>query len=427
MIQKNGARRWRYTAEVLGALILALAALAAVFYWQRGELKWLLAPAPETAPAKPRKPAPPAAAQPPSGAVPRAPEPRVLSLDGLKVEKYLGEQSQNPDLRKSLDGLDANFLNAVKDLKDASGLYPVASDKVLLVPRPKGECLFSEAFQITLQDGGARLEVPVEPLALGWWDSREILAAGLAASILLQETPRFAQAPSWLRYGMALYLSGFGKTYSQRSLLESEKPPLQLVRPLGEAGDLAWVDGYWALKALSARKGNEAVLAWIEGMRSGKEWEEAMQSAASENFQVFDEQYRAWAVPYLKEATANRQTYLDAVALLRHQKDQQAVPLLEEFVAGHPLDLYAGNSRYFLNYARYRLGEYEAAMDGFTDLLVNAPSTTSFQGKAHYFMGRSHQLAGYAPVAVSEYRTVLLEPDNPLLVKLAQQRLKEIQ
>ena len=427
MLPQNGSRKWRYSTEVLGALAVSLVALATVLYWQRGELRWLLAPPSEAAAGKPRKPAGPPAAAQPTGTAPRSPEPRILSLGGLKVEKYSGEQSQNPDLHKSLEGLEASSTNSVKDLKDACGLYPVATDRVILVPRPKGECLFSEAFQITLQDGGARLEVPVEPLALGWWDSRELLAAGLAASILLQETPRFTEAPSWLRYGLALHLSGFGKTYSQRVLLESEKPPLQLVRPLGETGDLAWVDGYWAFKALSARKGNEAVLAWIEGMRSGKSWEEALQSAASESSQSFDEQYRTWAVAYLKDATANRQTYLDAVGLLRHQKDQQAVPILEEFVSGHPLDLYAGNARYFLNYARYRLGEYEAAIDGFTDLLVNAPSTTCFQGKAHYFMGRSHQLAGYTPVAAGEYLTVLLEPDNPLLVKLAQQRLKEIQ
>jgi tetratricopeptide (TPR) repeat protein len=226
---------------------------------------------------------------------------------------------------------------------------------------------------------------------------------------------------------MALHLSGFGATYARRALLESDRPPLQLVRPVAEAGDLAWLDGYFAVRALSARKGNEAVLAWADAMRSGKGWEEALQAAASESFGSFDEQYRAWTTAPLKELSANRQVYLDAIGLLRHQKEPEAVPILEAFVAERPLDLYAGNARYYLYYAKYRLGEYEPAIDGFTDLLVNASATTTFQSKAHYFLGRSYQLAGYAPVAAGEYRTAGLEPDNPLLIKLVQQRLKEVQ
>jgi len=426
MNPQNGSRKWRYAAELLGALLLVLAAAGAVLFWQRGELKWLLAPAPE--PGKSRRPVRTAPTPNPSAAqAPQEAAPRTLSLDGLRVERYAGEQAQNPALHKSLQSLEADFLDSVKDLKDGCGLYPTAADKVVLVPRPKSECLFPEAFQVTLQDGGARLEVPVEPLALGWWDTRQLLAAGLAASILLQEARPYAQAPSWVRYGLALELSGLGKTYAQRVLLESDKPPLQLVRPLSEAGDFAWPDGYWAVRALSARKGNEAVLAWIEGMRSGKAWDEALLAASLESLDVFDEQYRAWSTAHLKELTANRQVYLDAVNLLREQKEQQAVPLLDAFVAGYPLDLYAGNARYFLNYARFRLGEYEPAIDGFTDLVNNASATTDFQGKAHYFLGRAYQLAGYSPVAAGEFRTASLEPENSLLVKLAQQRLKETQ
>jgi TolA-binding protein len=118
---------------------------------------------------------------------------------------------------------------------------------------------------------------------------------------------------------------------------------------------------------------------------------------------------------------------LDAVALLRLQKESQAMPVLEALVRNRPLDVYAGDAKYFLNYARFREGDYEEAINGFTDLLVNAPGSTTWQGKAHYFLGRSYQLSGYWPLAIREFMLASLEPDSATLRKLARQRLAEVE
>jgi hypothetical protein len=418
---------WRYSAEVLAAVVLLFVAFAAFLAWHRKDLSWLLRPEPET----PSRRVPPSRAPSNEPSLPPAPAPpagpRVLSLEGLKIDSSAGDLASEPPVRRTVEQMESDLTGAVKDLKDACGLYPTASDKIRVTLLPKADCLFSEAFQVSLAEGGARLDLPLEPLVLKWWTPRQALAAGLAASILLQEMPRYDQAPSWLRYGLALHLSGLGETLARRTILQSERPPLQLVRPLSEAGDLTWVDGYWAVKAFSARRGNETVLAWIEGLRADMPWEEALKTCGGETFREFDAKYQEWAQAYLKGSCVNRQDFLDAVALLRRQREQEALPLLTAMVAENPLDLYSGDARYFLNYARYRQGDYEAAIDGFSDLLTNHAPTTSYQGKAHYFLARSYQLAGYAPVSAAEYLLAALEPDNPLLVKLAQQRLKEIE
>ena len=109
--------------------------------------------------------------------------------------------------------------------------------------------------------------------------------------------------------------------------------------------------------------------------------------------------YRTWTTAYLRDRCANRQDLLDAVALLRLQKEAQTIPVLEAFVKNRPLDLYAGNAQYFLNYARFREGDYREAINGYGPL-VNASGSTSWQGKAHYFLGRSYQLSGVLALAI---------------------------
>jgi tetratricopeptide (TPR) repeat protein len=349
----------------------------------------------------------------------------VASWEGLKIAPCTSDLRFDLRAKRTLDQLDQNLLDAVKDLKDASGLFPVSDNTVVIVPVSRSDAPFREAYAISTPP--VRVEIALEPLILGWWPAREALASALAESILLQEAPRYAESPAWLRHGIALHLSGFGNRFADRTLLENALAPSQLVRPLAEAGDLAWIDGYWAVQSLAARSGNEAVKRWVQGMFEGRTWTDALKDAAGETPQVFEESYRARTTAFLRDRCASRQDLLDAVALLRLQKEAQAIPILEGLVRNRPLDVYAGNASYFLNYARFRDGDYREAINGFTDLLVNAPASTTWQGKAHYFLGRSYQLSGYWPLAVREYMIAALDPDSTTLRKLARQRLAEVE
>ncbi len=422
-------RWWRLGTEALAAVLVSLALLAAVAYAHRGDLRWLWAPQAETAPVPRRQrpvppPAPPA---PPPVRTVAAPPVRILSIEGLSIEPYKGPLALDPTVEKTLGVLDSNLMDAVKDLKDRSALFPTADDVVTFVPVSARDCSFTEAFSATLDGGRVRVLLPFEPVVLKWWPARDVMSAGLTSGILLKEVPTFSDAPAWFRYGMSLYLSGFGNAYSKRAVLDSDGPPIRMIHPLSDATDTAWVDGYWAIKALVSSRGDAAAKDWIEAMRAGFGWKDALRRTTGESYGAFEAAYRTWATAYLSDQCANRQVLMNAVALLRQQKENEALPVLKKFVEDHPLDFYAGNARYFLNYARFRLGLYDRGIDGFTDLLVNAPYTTSWQGKAQYFLGRCYQLSGYGPLAVKHFELAALSPNDDLLVKLAKRRLKEIQ
>lgn len=409
----------------LTAAVLALAAAATLWVF-RGDL-WPKDPGAGVQDLRPKK-----SEEPPRPAVAsdkplRAPRSKVLSWDGLRLKPCASEVRLDPMVKPVLDLLDQGVLNAVKDLKDASGLFPVSEDRVYFEPISRKEASFREPYAVITEREGLRVELPVEPIVLDWWPARTVMASALAEAILIDAAPRFAEAPAWARHGIALRLSRFGDIFAARAILESTFPPPQLVRALDETGDLTWVDGYWAVRALAARSGDEAVKRWVQEMFEGRPWAEALQAATGETRQEFESKYRNWATANLREQCANRQELADAVALLRLQREPEAIPNLEAFVKDRPLDLYAGDARYYLYYARFREGDYREAINGFTDLLVNAPTTTSMQGKGHYFLGRAYQLSGYHPLAVREFMLAAVDPDSVLLQKLAKQRLAEVQ
>ncbi|MGC8764238.1 MAG: tetratricopeptide repeat protein, partial [Acidobacteriota bacterium] len=348
-----------------------------------------------------------------------------LSVKGLSLKPCPAPLGALPEVRRSLETLDEDLSGAVKDLKDGSGLFPTAEDTLEILPRPAAECPFAEPFQVRRLGGRWAAEVPAEPLVLGWWDRRSLLAAALAWALLGQEVPAFGEAPLWFRAGASLHLSGFGTAYLSRRILESDAP-LLLAGPLSEE-EGAWAKGVLALSALEARKGTGALRRWINLLHAGRPFWEALDGAAGESPEAFEEGYRTFGAERLKTLTASRGEFREAVALLRQGKDQAALERLQAFVEERPLDLYAGDAAYYLNYARVRRGAYREAARGFTDLLVNRPTSTHLQGKARYFLGRAYQLEGYGPLAVAEYRLAALSPDSELLRKAAAQRLKELE
>ncbi len=420
------SRVWRTLFLILLGILALAAVLGAVAWRHHGDLALLLVeetPPPACPPGRPR-PSPPAVPPPSSPPAAPAPPARTPSWEGLSVAPYAGRYAADIDALRRLGDLSQSLLDGVKDLRDASGLFPAARNRARFVPLDYADCTFREPFAVRpVAPGESRVEFAVEPLILGWWPARGLLAAALARVVLEQEASGFAAAPEWLKAGAALDLSGFGPVVETRALLEARQPPLQLAGPLG--GDDPWLRGYWAFRALRARRGGDAARSLVLALRSGADWRAAL-GAAGETPEEFEARYREWAAAYLRDRTVNRQAFLDAVALLRQRHEDQALPLLEAFVAERPLDLYAGEARYYLNYARYRTGDYDAAARGFTDLLVNAPQTTSFQSKAHFFTGRCYQLLGYGPMAAPEYAAAAREPANPRLVRLAIGRLEGV-
>jgi len=415
--------RSRVLRAAAAAVVLAGAGLLAGILLWRDDLRWLAAPEPPAVRFRPpiRTPAPPPLPSEPSP----PPVPRVLSVKGLTVQPCPPPLGAVPEVRRTLETLDEDLAGAVKDLKDGAGLFPAAENTFDVLPRPAAACAFAEPFEVRRQGGRWVAEVPTEPLVLGWWERRSLLTAALAWALLGQEVPAFSEAPLWFRAGASLHLGGFAQAYLSRRILESEAP-LLLAGPLeGEEG--AWTKGVLALEALEARKGPRALRRWINLLHAGRPFWEALAEAAGESREAFEEGYRTFGAERLKALTASRGEFQEAVALLRQGKDGAALERLRAFVEERPLDLYAGDAAYYLNYARVRRGAYREAVLGFTDLLVNRPASTHLQGKAHYFLGRAYQLDGYGPLALAEYRLAALSPDSELLRKAAAQRRKELE
>jgi tetratricopeptide (TPR) repeat protein len=422
-------RLWRLAALSSLTLLICLAALGAVIWRYRDTLAYLvMAPSPAGRPFK--KPLPPK----PSPAITVPPihvkveQKRVFSWAGLKMESYSGRLAGDFQAVQSMGDLEQSLMDAIKDLQEDSGIFPTAGDKIRFLPKDSRDCTFSEPYAVMAgSKGELRVEFPVEPLVLHWWPVREMLASALGEAILKEELPAFSDAPEWFRAGLMLNLSTFGRDYARRTILESDSPPLRLINPLAGGSSKAWVDGYWAFRAMIARQGPDSLKQVVAALRAGQSWQKALEGVTGQPLEAFTEGYRKWTEAHLRDITANRKTLLDAVTLLRERKEDQALPILHHFVQNHPLDLYAGNAEYFLNYARYRLGRYDEAINGFTGLLLNHPYTTSWQGKGHYFLGRCYQLSGYGPLALPEYRLASVSPNDQLLVKLARMRIKELQ
>ncbi len=417
----------RTVAIASAAVLLCLSALIVLFFLSRGNVARHPVPTPrkglplhlqnrkkvKAAPVL-KKTKPPSYAQQ-----------RILSTSGLRVAKYEGNNRLEKQVWKTTGELQEDLIEAVKDLKDTVGLFPTAADRITFVLKAQSNYTFSEPFFISSDGREIRVELPIEPLVLGWWKPGEILSAALAGAILEKEVPSYSKAPLWFRFGAALRLSGFGETYAHRFVINSDRRPQRLIRPLSDSGELSCLDGYWAIRSFTADRGTGALLAWIETMRAGNSCGQALALSAGENLSDFERNYYKWTSAYLGKKCANRRFLLDQVMRLRLRQPAKVIPALEKFIENHPLDWYAGNARYFLNYARFRRGNYSRAIDGFTDLLVNAPSETSWQAKAHYFLGRSYQLSGYGAIALDEFKEAALSAD-PLLKKLAKQRLKEV-
>lgn len=420
------SRLWRILfLALLGVFVLG-AALGIVAWRNRQELALLLLdepppPPPRPTPSRPVVPAPPPALPTP---VQAPPSPRALSWEGLKAHPYEGRFFADLEAMRRMGDLSQTLLEAVKDLKDAAGLFPTASNRATFTARDYAQCSFKEPFQLRLAPEGAQVEFAAEPLLLRWWPARGLFEAALCRLLLAQESSGFAAAPEWFQAGASLHLTGLGPVYERRCLLQSQRPPLQLVGPLADGLPDSWLCGYWAFEALRSRKGEEAVKALLAATRGG-DWKVALK-AVGETPEEFEKGYRGWAADSLGRRTASRADFLEAQGLLRHRKEAEALAKLEAFEKERPLDLYAGEVSYYLNYARYRLGKYDEAARGFTALLMNAPYTTSCQSKAHFFTGRCYQLQGYGPMAAPEYHIAAFEPANPLLLRLATKRQESL-
>ncbi len=424
-------RLWRTLFALLLGLFVLIACLGLVGWRHRKELAYLFIPDQPAPPriervARPETNAKQEKSEPTAKPIAAQPE-RPMSWAGLKVEAYSGRFAGDGDAARALGDLDEALVEAIKDLKDGSGLYPSAQNLAQFNPSDYQACSFKQPFSVAKGGSGWwKAQFAVEPIMLKWWAARDLFAAALCQILLDENCPGYSAAPEWFQAGLVLNLTDFGHVYETRSLLSLSVPPIQAISGLGTGRERQWLNGYWAFRSIEARRGDEAIQLILGSLQKGADWQSALK-ACGEDEAVLNLSYREWASAYLKDKTANRDNLLGMISLLREQREEEAAPLLRNFVKEQPLDLYTGDATYWLGYCNYRLGKYEDSSRELSDLLTNLPYTTSLQSKASYFLGRSYQMMGYSPMALPEYIAAAREPENPLLVQLATAKKKAIQ
>jgi len=425
---------WRFAALLSASIAILLVIAGIIIYKHRSEFSFLFVnessfPAART-PKKP--PHPKTAAELPAPVQEIAPEKsagaKVLSIENIKVLPYEGRNGAFLPVITASAGLEGSLSASAKILGGGGFVYPAAGDRLEIAPVDGLKLSSGSPYEIVPPDGSspARILLPAEQLALRYYPPEELMASAVAEALMALRSRSFAEAPEFFRRGLALYVSGLGGYYEKRFILKADREPQQMILPLTDDSSCAWANGFWAVNALRDSRGQEGVAALIREVLSGRDWKGALEAASGESFELFGQRYRKYALNYLSVLTSERSRFRKAVDMLRRINEEEGYPLLVDFVKNHPTDLYAGDAAYYLHYAEYRLGRPQKAIDGFQDLLNNAPYSTSSQGKAHYFLGRSYELKGFRTLAMVEYRLAELE-DNDLLRKAGNMRLRELE
>jgi TolA-binding protein len=423
---------WRTAAILFFALSCLFAALGFFIYENRKDLSFLyaketiLAPAPQKRknPVLDIQSLPGPSVEPPE----QVPQKSPVSIENIRFLPYEGESRTFLPVINSISGLESSLPAAIKILGGKNSALPTKEDAIDFVPVDWTRISSEDApYQVVIQgnENPVRILLPVEPVSLKYYPLEELTAAALVEALLTKRSRGFADSPEFLKHGISLYISGFGDYYEKRFILKNDREPERMILPLNDNSAFGWANGFWAVKSLRDKKGEEGVTSLLEKLSSGMDYKTAIESTFGSDFNSFQDYYKNYSLTYIASLTENRQTFRKALLLLRELKEEESRALLLDFTKNHPTDIYSGEASYYLNYSYYRLGDYKKANDGFLDLLNNRPFSTASQGKAHYFLGRSYELKGFKTLAVIEYRLSCLE-ENDLLRKAAEMRLKEL-
>jgi hypothetical protein len=356
------------------------------------------------------------------------PRKKEVSIENIRILPYEGRQMGFLPVINAVSGLESSLSTSIRILSAKSAVLPSKEDRLDFVPVDSAKLSVDAPYEVVLDGGGSSVKIliPIEALTLRFYPADELIASALVEALLAKQSRAFADSPDFLRHGLALYISGFGDYYEKRFLIRADREPAQMALPLSDSSSSAWADGFWALKALRDKRGDDGVATLLNEIVDGKEYKGALEKAFGADFNAFQDHYKAFSLNYLSVIMTNRPLFKKAVLLLRELKEEECYPILLDFTKNHPTDLYAGEASYYLSYADYRLGNSQKAIDGFLDLLNNRPYSMVSQGKAHYFLGRCYDLKRFRSLAVIEYRLGNLE-DSDLLKKASDMRLKELE
>lgn len=349
-----------------------------------------------------------------------------LSIEKISVLPYEGKSADFLPLINANASVETSITTAVKILEESCGIFPTKEDDIKVVLTDSKNITKGYPYDVEENsDGSFTVSLSLQKVLFNSIPVYELVASGIAESLLIKNHKNFIKFPRFFRFGLSASLSGLNKYVEKQEVLEIERDGGNFAFSASSETQRPVLNGIFLVDFLTENCGSGAPKDLLPYFSEETDFLKFLEKSAKFSFGEIEQNYIRYSKNRYSSFTKLTPHFISIVAQLRNLKEDETLPLLQEFLRTNPTDIHYGEGLYYLGYINYRLGNYSEAEKVFSDLLVNHSYETISHGKAHFFLGRCYQLRGYSSMAIPEYRYALLD-ENELLKKVAEKNIKEM-
>ncbi len=349
-----------------------------------------------------------------------------LSIENISVLPYEGKNANFMPLLNANSSVETSIQTAVKILEEKSALYPTREDVITIyLTESKNITKGYPYFLKQNPDGNFTIVLSLQKVLFNSLPVHELVASGIAESLLTKRNKNFIKLPKFFRVGAAMSLSGLNNYIEKQEVLEierdGEKPQFSVLYETSHPV----LNGIFLFRFLLEKSEKNHPEEILQLFSEDKEFSKLLEESSKFSFAEFEQNYLEYSKNRYQNYSRFFAQFLKIVGYLRSLKEEEALPLLQEFLRTNPTDIHYGEALYYLGYTNYRLGDYSEAEKIFNTLLLNHSYETISHGKAHFFLGRCYHLRGYESLALPEYIYASID-ENELLRNIANRKIDEI-
>lgn len=350
----------------------------------------------------------------------------LLSIEKISVLSYEGEFADFYPLINANASVETSITTAVKILERSCALFPTKEDEIKIVLTDFKNIAKGYPYDVVENpDGSYTVSLSLQKVLFNSIPVHELVASGIAESLLIKRYSNFIKFPRFFRFGLSASLSGLNKYVEKQEVLKIERDGGNFNFSASSETLYPVLNGIFLVGFLNENYGTETPKDLFLYLSEESNFLKFLEKYTKFSFEEIEKNYIKYSKSRYSSLTKLTPYFRSIIAQLRNMKEDEALPLLQEFLGTNPTDIHYAEGLYYLGYINYRLGNYSEAEKVFNDLLVNHSYHTISHGKAHFFLGRCYQLKGYSSMAFPEYRYALLD-ENELLKKVAQKNIKEM-
>jgi len=348
-----------------------------------------------------------------------------LSIEIISVLPYEGKSADFIPVIKANSSVETSITTAVKILEERSSLFPTKEDEIEIKLTESKNISKGYPYDVVENsDGSFTIYLSLQKVLYNSIPVYELVASGIAESLLTKNNKNFIKFPRFFRFGISASLSGLNKYIEKQEILEIERDGSLSFSASSETSHPI-LNGIYLVDFLVENCAGESPKDLLPYFVEETDFIKFLEKSTKFSFGEIEQNYIRYSKNRYSSFTKLTPHFLSIVAQLRNLKEEETLPLLQEFLRTNPTDIHYGEGLYYLGYINYRIGNYSEAEKILNDLLINHSYETVSHGKAHFFLGRCYQLRGYSSLALPEYRYALLG-ENELLIKVAEKNIKEM-